>query len=89
MTCPICRNKAVVRVDYGDETPFDLGICTCVVGAKWRAARPALAQFYGLSEDRVWLIEDLLEPADWPSGVSASTSVSDVVAAGKTKRARL
>lgn len=87
--CALCRNKVVIRVDYLDGTLYDLGICSCPLGQRWRGpARSALATFYGLAEDRVWLVEDLLEPEEL-TGTRAAAAQGDFIKAGQMQRAKL
>ena len=86
-SCP-CKKKGLIKVNYHDGTPFDLGVCTCPDGQRIRQRGPnaldLYALSYGIEAERVQLIEDLAEPDEIAAlGVGPSTPAVDFMQAGK------
>ena len=92
MSCP-CRGKGLIRVNYEDGTPFDLGVCSCQEG-QWirrRDGAALVALTYGIARDRVRPIEDLAESDELVAlGLTPAVPLEDFTQAGKVgKKARL
>jgi len=84
-----CGDRGLLKIGYQDGTPFDVAICRCATGRRFRLMPIAvLAGILGLPEDRVRPLEELSEPDDpWTVPIAAAP---DFLQAGQVgKRAKL
>jgi hypothetical protein len=94
VSCP-CGGKGLIRVNYQDGTPFDLGVCTCPAGQWIRRRGPAgyalWAQTYGVTRDRVGPIEAFAEDGDLIAlGLTSRVELEPFTQAGQVgKKAHL
>lgn len=73
LDCPVCLDRGIVRVNWADA-PDDYAICICGTGLELRVDRNSKAGVYplwhlwcareGVSQDRVFLLEDVLTPEE-------------------------
>lgn len=96
MRCPLCADRGVIRIGYQEEPDGyrDFGVCSCARGQRFRTpdAMAALAAKFGVHPESVNLVEELLDPEDFPEpmGTGAAVPTLDVTEAGRVgKRARL
>lgn len=77
--CPLCDGKGARTLHYHSGAPFDVALCTCAAGAILRLeidAKPEqLERRFGVSIDRIWPLEDLLEGS--PQAAASTLAVID------------
>lgn len=81
MSCTRCAGKGAVRLQYRSGEPFDVAICWCAAGQRYREMAPSgvLATCFAGADRIVWL-EDAAEPEDFQRwGCARPSAVPDVV----------
>lgn len=88
--CVHCGGRGALRVNYRSVDLHDFGLCDCDAGAVLRREvdddPDRLAKRFGVSIDRIWPIEELVDATEAPA---RATDMDTLVLAGKVDRAGL
>ena len=104
LDCPVCADRGIVRVNWEDAPP-DFAICVCGTGLSLRVDRNythVTAPLWhlwcareGISQERVFLLEDVLTPDELTArGIPAAepsdeTRETALLRAGLSRKPRL
>lgn len=104
MTCESCADKGLIKTNWADAPTAHYAVCLCAVGQAWRCDENAgkrvephwvvWAYEHQVPLENMWLIEDVLSPAELAErGLSspstpppAAAREAALMAAGRTRK---